>query len=79
MRPGIDGLLLLLAQETYRIHASSGDMGDADNSPWCDRWETPEMAAASARLRESYERRLEPYRPILSAWLDEHDHQDPRP
>ena len=31
------------------------------------------MSEASARLRVSFQAKVEPYRPILAAWLAEHD------
>jgi len=73
-RTSVSGLLRVIAQEAWRIGALSGS-GDPDSSPWCDRQETTSMAEASARLRVSFQAKVEPYRPILTAWLDEHDRE----
>jgi hypothetical protein len=68
----VDSLLTLLAQETYRLHGAAGGNGadDPDLSPWADRWRTDDMASASASLRESYAKKVEPYRPALTAWVE---------
>jgi hypothetical protein len=68
----VASLLTLLAQETHRLHGVAGGNGadDPNLSPWADRWQTDDMADAAARLRASYAKKVEQYRPALTAWVE---------